>query len=175
MRGIAAVAIAAALPAAGSAQTSQTSVEQIALDGSARRVLLADASWVTGPLDRTHVVRVVPEASGATIQSVSLVTGAVRTFARADGPPHAVAVAGGGVAFGTCVPAERSCARSAVWVARTGETPAQVAEVDGSVAGSRGRRTGHGWRWAPPSGAASDRRADAIRIGSGSSPPTARA
>jgi glucose-1-phosphate thymidylyltransferase len=36
-----------------------------------------------GPLGRTHVVRVVPDGSGATIHSVSVLTGAVRTLARA--------------------------------------------------------------------------------------------
>jgi WD40 repeat protein len=129
----AAVALAAILPAAGAAQESRTSVEQIGLDGRARRVLLADASWVSGPLDRAHVLRVVPDASGATIESVAVLTRAVRTLARADGPPHAVAVAGGAVAFGTCLPRESSCARSAVWIAREAARPAKVAEVNGSV------------------------------------------
>jgi hypothetical protein len=129
----AAVAVVLMLTAAGSAQQLRVSVEQIAAAGGARRILLADASWVAGPLDAAHVLRVVPEGSGANIESVAVLTGARRVLARADGPPHAVAVAGQSAAFGTCVPAERSCQRSALWVANAGAAPVKVGEVAGSV------------------------------------------
>jgi WD40-like Beta Propeller Repeat len=129
----AAIAVVFTLPAHGSAQQLRVSVEQIAAGGGARHVLLADGSWVAGPLDAAHVLRVVPQGSGATIESLAVLTGARRLLARADGPPHAVAVAGDRVAFGTCVPAERSCVRSAVWVAHAGAMAIEVAEVAGSL------------------------------------------